>query len=135
MFLFNQLNLFVANNTVPHFKPIIARLLDFMNCPDVDLKLPACMTLTTYAKHCVNLQHSQFFKPMLENVLPFIYDSDISVQKQGCLAILELNVFFGESLQNYVHTLNFFVKRAFRQNSNNSASLYRVQNLVRRYID
>ena len=61
IFLFSKLHLFVSDNTITHFQPIIARLLDLMNHPDLEIKFPAVVTLKTYTRHCVHLQPSHFF--------------------------------------------------------------------------
>ena len=129
IFLFHQLNLFIASHPVPHFEPIISRLLNIINSPHVEYRIPATMTLITYVKHCTHLSHSQFFKPFLESVLPFLYDEDRAIQHQGCRAILELSLHFHDKLQTYVVTLNYFVKKAFRL-TNATKSLCRVRNLV-----
>ena len=134
IFLFNKLHEYVSDDTMTHFNPIIARLINLLNHPKMEIKFPALVTLTTYTRHCIHLQPSQFFLPYLDNLLPFIHDQDRSLQKRGCLAILELHKFFDQLLRSYTHLLDQHVRKAYVQNESNSPTLDRVLSLVDDYI-
>ena len=133
IYLFNKVELIIFDNDFSLFH-IIARLIDFLNFPEIEIKLPACLTLINYTKHCVNYNESQFFKPMLQNVLPFLLDTNNTIQEQGCLAILKLDEFFGDRLSYFENIINLYVRKAYRLRPiHNSTFLAKVQALVRKY--
>ena len=106
----------------------------FFNYPEIEIKLPASLTLMNYTKHCVNYNESRFLKPMIQNLLPFILDPNNTIQETGCLAILKLDEFFGDQLGYFTNIINLYVRKAYRLRPiGNFLFLARVQALVRKY--
>ena len=133
MFLFNKLEPIMYDNDVT-IHPFIARMLDFMNSPDLEIKITAATTLIKYIKQCVSFTDSQFLEPVFQNVLPFLLSQNNQIQDTGCLLILKLYYFFGEQLSHFTKQINVHVTQAYSSRPfGNSPRLATVRALCRRY--
>lgn len=133
IFLFNKLEPIMYDNDVT-IHIFIARMLDFMNSPDLEIKITAATTLIKYIKHCVSFTDSQFLEPVFQNVLPFLLSQNNQIQDTGCLLILKLYYFFGEQLSHFTKQINVHVTQAYSSRPfGNSPRLDQVRALCRRY--
>ena len=133
IYLFNKLEPIIFDNHLSLYH-IIAKLIDFLKSPQIEIKLPASLTLITYTVHCVNYNESHFLKPIIQNLLTFIIRSNNDIQETGCLAILKLDDFFGDQLGYFMNIINLYVRKAYRLCPvGNSQFLAKIQALVRKY--
>ena len=134
IFLFGKLQPIIIDNNNP-ISHIIRRLFQFLQTDSSEIKIKACQVILKYAKYLTNFNDFKFFKPLLNNVIPFLLDSNKTIQELGCLSILELDKFFSEELNNYQQCINFFVRKAYRSNpKGNSYLLVKIQSICRRNI-
>ena len=134
IFLFNRLHEYITVTTMPHFCQIIAKLISFLEHPNVEIQTASLVTLTNFTEHCIDLESSQFAIPFFEKLLPFIHHENMDIQRNACFAVLELHKHFEPFLGPQTHLLNRAVQTAYAVNERNSTAIEEIITLVDNYI-
>ena len=123
IFLFHQLDEFIAEHRLPHFVPIIDILLDIITSPHVEYKIPATVTLITYIKYCTHLPYSRFFRPFLEKTLPFFVSWRQGNTKSRVQSYLRIKPIFLWRTTNLCWSIKLFCDKSIRADQCNSNPL------------